>query len=593
MAKTKRELEVTHTVHWWIAEGYNWDICWSRHEIDVQYGKRVAKLFLDVWAKPTNLSTTTHNPSNGENSTSLRHNGWNIGKADAILLSHAHYDHWGELVFLPKNWFKKQIFTPDITKNLEEILMFDSLEKQDKLIASTNESLKKKYEQLKLANRNLETQLGMKKTRDVKVKKWSKNWSMSYDDIQSIFEKKWINIIAPLTQEQLKEHAPTYLKREFSWSDVKNVLNKMKSIGYYREFPIISNLINWKFYNAGHINGSASTLLKVFLENSEQKKNKDKHKEKTFNILYTGDIGRFKEPGKAWKPDIPKERIDYLGIEGTYWDKLHPNRMAETEKLYNEINSAKGFVLIPCFTLERFQELKELLWEWIASWKIKMGEGEKIFCDSKLAYNLSKEYLINDEDGKYSYLKENPHMTWVQNENNTHGENSPKEILQINWRVIVLCTWWMWEMGTISEYLSTVTKRSDAKILLTWFQAPWTIGYKLKHNIFDEPIVINNSIITENKAAIKSFSFSSHGDQDDLMHFIKNCNLSDNVKISILHGWEQRKALAKKVENYLLEREKNKKSKKRNRSNPDSQDTRQVIVPEKNWDSITIKPSQD
>ena len=59
-----------------------------------------------------------------------RHFGFNPLKVDAVLLSHAHIDHSGLLPRLVKEGYNGKIISTPATKDLSEILMYDSAEIQ-------------------------------------------------------------------------------------------------------------------------------------------------------------------------------------------------------------------------------------------------------------------------------------------------------------------------------------------------------------------------------------------------------------------------------------------------------------------------------
>ncbi len=297
-------------------------------------------------------------------------------------------------------------------------------------------------------------------------------------------------------------------------------------------------------------------------------------------MLYSGDIGRFRQPWKVGAPEIPKEKIDYLVVEGTYGDRLHVDREREKARFFQSLKSQKWLVLPVCFAIERMQEILDMTAEWIDNGTVKLRAGEKIYVDSRLAYDITKEYIANDDfhNPAYKFLR-SPIIEWV---------NSPEQVawlleLSKKQRVIIFCSGGMVENGSIMKYLHHATQSKNAKILLPGFQAPGTIGYRLLHGDFSKPMIVNGSPILHNKASIENFSFSGHADQDELMHYIKNLNFAKYVEIAIVHGWKQRYELAHKIEQLFHELDKKKK--------PELRKLREVHVPEKNGETITIKDS--
>jgi metallo-beta-lactamase family protein len=67
-----------------------------------------------------------------------RHFGFNPSEINAVLLSHAHIDHSGALPILVKNGFKGKIYCTEATKDLCEILLYDSAEIQQKDLEFVN-----------------------------------------------------------------------------------------------------------------------------------------------------------------------------------------------------------------------------------------------------------------------------------------------------------------------------------------------------------------------------------------------------------------------------------------------------------------------
>lgn len=576
----KKEFAISHTIHGSIIDEPKGDIGWSRHELEVQYGKNTARILLDAGSRQYNDDTKEYKSTlkhikphtakklkewvEKEASTIKPPLSWtDVKNIDAVLISHAHDDHNGESIFLPKEWYQGEIYMHEMTKNLAKVTFQDSIEKDRRASQMSNESRKQERTKLKSANQAYATLLGVAKTRNNKIMK--KN-QMPLEKIEETFEKNGLIPQDPLSEQQLNEFKPTYTKPTLEKEDLNALLKQIKPIPYWKEFKVVWNFVKWKFYNAGHINWSVQTLLKITWDI-----NKPHH---SFNILYTGDLGRFKAPGKEWAPQIPKEKLDYIMIESTYGNALHPSRNQEAKRFIDEINSWEDLILICCFTKQRMQEVRELLGGAIDSWDLKLWKNEQIHFASKLWYALSKEYIMNDTKNAYPYLKNHPKMKRVFDEEN--GRENLLEKLEKGWRKILVVS----TNGSLKEFLYRATQSPKTKILGTGFPIPWSIFYKLTHNDFSSPIIVNDKIINANRAYIDNFSFSSHGDQEDLMHFIKNCNLADNVKISLVHWWVSRYALAEKIEAFLKKRDL--KLQKNDR------DQRKIFVPKNNGETITF-----
>ena len=120
------------------------------------------------------------------------------------------------------------------------------------------------------------------------------------------------------------------------------------------------------FTNAGHIIGACSIEL-----NLEGK-----------TLVFSGDIGRDND-ALMYSPTKPK-KADYIFLESTYGNRLHPNTdaKAELEIYINNTVQKGGTIIIPSFAVERAQTVMYLLWQLkeegrIPNRPLRRHEGEK------------------------------------------------------------------------------------------------------------------------------------------------------------------------------------------------------------------------
>lgn len=257
--------------------------------------------------------------------------------------------------------------------------------------------------------------------------------------------------------------------------------------------------------------------------------------------MFSGDMGRSKQPGLCGKPAIPRETLDYVMLEGTYGDRIHEDRIVQQEKMIAELNECKSMTLLPCFALQRFQEIICLILDAVHHKKLKLKKGEKIYCQSPLAMNITKEFINFDKHGVYGNLSDNEHLEWITD------REQMNELIESSGRRIVICSGGMLEKGTITQYISEINEDKDARIILTGYQVPGTNGYKLLHNDFTEPVYLNNKSISNNKTHISTYSFSGHGDHDELLAHFMALTLSDTATLTMVHGGQPRHVIAKDI----------------------------------------------
>src|SRR5690606_17671680 len=113
------------------------------------------------------------------------------------------------------------------------------------------------------------------------------------------------------------------------------------------EWTSLSGNIRFKFRFNGHIIGSTFIELEIF--------------GKIF--VFSGDIGRIKDV-LLDPPDRPNW-VDYLFVESTYGNKLHPEEDVSgiLVELVNKTINERGNLIIPSFAVERLQSLMYPLWQ--------------------------------------------------------------------------------------------------------------------------------------------------------------------------------------------------------------------------------------
>ena len=135
---------------------------------------------------------------------------------------------------------------------------------------------------------------------------------------------------------------------------------------------------------AGHILGARMIEVTV-RENGTTKK-----------ILFSGDLGRFPQLISP-EPVVPEDGFDYMLLESTYGDRLHPKEDigARLASIVEDTASHGGTVVIPSFAVGRTQELLFLFRELIEDKKM---HSIPIHVDSPMAIDVTHLYEKHQED---------------------------------------------------------------------------------------------------------------------------------------------------------------------------------------------------
>ena len=135
---------------------------------------------------------------------------------------------------------------------------------------------------------------------------------------------------------------------------------------------------------AGHILGARMIEVTV-RENGTVKK-----------LLFSGDLGRFPQLIIP-EPVVPEDGFDYMLLESTYGDRLHPKEDigARLAAIVEGTAAHGGKVVIPSFAVGRTQELLYLFREMIEAKKM---HSLPIHVDSPMAIDVTHLYEKHQED---------------------------------------------------------------------------------------------------------------------------------------------------------------------------------------------------
>jgi metallo-beta-lactamase family protein len=219
----------------------------------------------------------------------------------------------------------------------------------------------------------------------------------------------------------------------------------------------LSKNIKYRFRYNGHIIGATFIELEIF--------------GKTF--VFSGDIGR--EHDLLLFPPEKPEQADYLFMESTYGDKLHPVESV-SDKLVDLINKTihnRGNLIIPSFAVERLQTLMFLLWKLYNENRIP---NIPIFIDSPMGNNVlsvfqnfSNWHKIPMKDFNAMNKRMNI-ITSYKDTWKTIDNPQPK---------VVIAGSGMVTGGRVLTYLKQMIDKTNTTVLLVGYQAEGTRGRQM------------------------------------------------------------------------------------------------------------------
>ncbi len=283
--------------------------------------------------------------------------------------------------------------------------------------------------------------------------------------------------------------------------DALKAWNKCTEREYETWFEVTSG-IKAKFWNAGHILGSASVELDI----------------NGVKILCSGDLG---PDNKIFHPDPEAPNaLDYVIGESTYGtrDREDFTIAQRRTKLETEINEALkkgGNLIIPVFALERTQELMLDIAELKAAGRIG---NINVFIDSPLASKATKAFDENIAD-----LEDisNPNIFKSDIFHFTDDVEMSKRLNNLKGAIIMAASG-MCEAGRIRHHLRHNLPDANSTVLFVGYQAGGSLGRMILDGA--QKVRISGQDVLVRAKIRKIDGYSAHADQGELLAWIKERN---------------------------------------------------------------------
>ncbi len=247
-------------------------------------------------------------------------------------------------------------------------------------------------------------------------------------------------------------------------------------------------------------------------------------------FVFSGDLGRPHD--ELLYPPKKPEKADYLLLESTYGDRLHPDEDA-LEKLVEIIEATVqkgGSLFIPSFAVERTQTLMYILWQLK---KRRLIPDIPMIMDSPMGDRVL-EVFENNGDWHRKNFEEFEEMMNAFRIVKNYKETW--EIVRDEQSKIVIAGSGMITGGRILTYLQFYLDKPETGVLLVGYQGEGTRGRALLEGY---PEVKFRGKYVSLKAEIYSIaSLSSHADQAELMDWLSDIKTAPK-QVFLIHGENQ------------------------------------------------------
>lgn len=265
------------------------------------------------------------------------------------------------------------------------------------------------------------------------------------------------------------------------------------------------------FTNAGHIIGACS--IELNLENK--------------TLVFSGDVGRDNDV-LMYPPTKPK-KADYLFLESTYGNRLHPDTdaKAELEIYINNTVEKGGTVIIPSFAVERAQTIMYLLWQ--------LKEEDKIpnipyIIDTPMGIGALEIFANNR---KWHKLPEQDYLGMCKMFSLISDYQETMEAIYDKSPKVVIAASGMITGGRVLSYLERYIGLPETTVIIIGYQAEGTRGRKLLEG--EKEIKIRGKYYPVLANILEIQSLSAHGDQKDLLNWLSALE-NKPQRVFLVHG---------------------------------------------------------
>ncbi|WP_227244486.1 MBL fold metallo-hydrolase RNA specificity domain-containing protein [Paraburkholderia caribensis] len=269
--------------------------------------------------------------------------------------------------------------------------------------------------------------------------------------------------------------------------------------------------ISFRFLPVGHILGAGSVVV---CRN---------HKV----LAFSGDVGRPEDP--IMREPTPLAHADYLVVESTYGDRLHPDTNPEDElaQLFSKTFAKGGVVVMPCFAVGRTQEILY----YISKLKEKgRMPNVPVYLDSPMATSVTDVYRKHLDEHRLTISEANA-MDKVAIMTRTVEQS--KAIASHNGPMVIIAGSGMATGGRVLHHLRLYASDPRNTIALVGFQAAGTRGAALAAH--ESSIKLHGEYVRVRANVVSISSLSAHADYREMLQWLSSLR-DPPTRTFVTHG---------------------------------------------------------
>ena len=306
----------------------------------------------------------------------------------------------------------------------------------------------------------------------------------------------------------------------YTQSNVDEAVNLIHPLEYNSSMKVNGD-VTFRLRDAGHVIGSS--IVELYINGADENEVK---------LVFSGDLGQWdvpiiEDPTYIWN-------ADYVFVESTYGDRQHKKTAPRKEQLFEHVLKAYkkgGKLFIPCFALERTQELLYTLSE-------LMNEQPDfppmdVYLDSPLAIKITEVFKqhpdVYDEEARARTDKPFDFPGLIC----TPSVDESRKANVLDKPAIIIAGSGMCTAGRIRHHLKHGIWDPKNTVLFVGYQAPGTLGRLLIDGVKEIKMMGMEFVV---KADIERIgAFSAHADKDELIGWLSAFKEKPK-KVFLIHG---------------------------------------------------------
>ncbi len=323
------------------------------------------------------------------------------------------------------------------------------------------------------------------------------------------------------------KHAPALPL--YTYEDAVRALDLFRPIDDSKPLEL-SPRFTLRFFRAGHILGARMIEVSI-RENGRLSK-----------VLFSGDLGRF--PQFILKEPVVPDGADFLLVESTYGDRLHPRDdfRARLASIVESTAGRGGTVVIPAFAVGRTQELLYLLRELVEQRKM---HSLPVHVDSPMAIDITGLYRKHREEHNLESEALESHGVRLFSPPDVHLDRTRDESKALNdahYPMVIISASGMATGGRVLHHLARCLPDHRNTVMFVGFQGAGTRGRIIQSGA--ESVKIPGRDVRV-RARVETFeNLSAHADYGEILEWLSKFPKAPR-RTYLVHG-EQHAASALK-----------------------------------------------